>query len=101
MPENSGAAGLPIAFDAERTSYLLQGAAAMAEGRNQASQQSGSNQTQRSEGGAPRAIEPQRSSSALAQPMWPSSSMSLMRRLMSDMDRLFGEFGWGPSLTSQ
>ena len=47
---------------------------------------------------SPRGVEPYRRSSELSQSSWGSSPFSFMGRFMSDMDRLFDEFGFGSSL---
>jgi len=47
-----------------------------------------------------RAIEPRRSSTEVSRAGMGSSPFSFMRRFMSDMDRLFGEFGMGSGLSS-
>jgi HSP20 family protein len=78
----------------------------MAETRNTPSQQSQQPQQQSAPQQEPpetksRKIEPYRSQGELARTQSYASPFSFMQRFMSDMDRLFSGFGFGPSMLSR
>lgn len=71
----------------------------MAEVRNQSNPQTPETAGQNPSRTEPstQSVEPYRRSSELSQGGWGSSPFSFMGRFMSDMDRLFDEFGFGSS----